>query len=84
MQTILDEAVERYRRQRFLEEVNAAYAALGEDPAASKAARQERAAWEKTLADGLDPGERWNPDGAAASAPRAAAGRKASRRKRHG
>ena len=84
MQSILDEAVERYRRQRFLEEVNAAYASLGRDPAASEAVRKEREAWEATLADGLDPGERWNADGAAVSASRAAAGRKAPGRKRHG
>jgi hypothetical protein len=51
---ILDEAVEAYRRQRFLEDANAAFAALRKDERARKAERVERKLWEKTLADGLD------------------------------
>jgi hypothetical protein len=84
MQSILDEAIERFRRQRFLEEVNAAYAFLARDPAASEAVRKEREAWEATLADGLDPGERWAPDGTAVAPSCAVAGRKAPGRRRHG
>lgn len=45
------------RRQRFLEEVNAGYAALRADPEASSAHTAEIAAWDATLADGLS--ESW-------------------------
>ena len=63
MQTILDRAVEQYRRQRILEEGNAAYARLREDPVAWAAWQQELAAWDATLMDGLDPDEIWTEDG---------------------
>src|SRR5919198_5108748 len=53
MLALLDEAVETLRRQRFLEDVNAAYAALRADPRAWKAIEEERCAWDVTLADGL-------------------------------
>ena len=53
MEAVLDEAVELYRRQRFLEEANAAFAALRMDPQAWAAEAEERAAWDMTLADGL-------------------------------
>jgi hypothetical protein len=53
MVTVLDEAVEALRRQRFLEGVNAAYAALRADPGAWFAVERERRAWDGTLADGL-------------------------------
>jgi hypothetical protein len=53
MLAVLDEAVEALRRQRFLEQVNAAYAGLRADPHAWKAVEHERRAWEATLADGL-------------------------------
>ena len=54
MQAILDEAVEHYQRERFLDQVNAAYSALRKDPKAWKEELAERALWEGTLADGLD------------------------------
>jgi hypothetical protein len=52
MQTILDLAVEGYRRQRFLQEANAAYAALRKNPKAWRAELAERREWDATLADG--------------------------------
>jgi predicted DNA-binding protein len=53
MQAVLDEAIEHYQRDMFLDQVNAAYATLRNDPKAWKAEQAERALWDKTLADGL-------------------------------
>ena len=53
LQGILVEALELYRRERFVPRVNAAYAVLREEPAAWEAHIAERTAWETTLADGL-------------------------------
>ena len=50
---LLDEALEAYRRQRFLEDANAAFGALKKNKKAWKAELEERRAWDKTLADGL-------------------------------
>jgi len=49
----MSEAVELYRRQLFLEKVNAAFAALKTDPQAWKEEQEERAAWDAALLDGL-------------------------------
>jgi hypothetical protein len=57
MQALLDKAIEEYRRKRFLEEVNAAYATLRQNPDAWAAVEQERAEWDATLEDGLTPAE---------------------------
>jgi predicted DNA-binding protein len=54
LQELLDEAVERYRRELFLKEANAAFAALRADKEAWAEEEEERAAWEGTLADGLE------------------------------
>jgi hypothetical protein len=54
MQAILDKAVESYRRQLFLEEVNKAYAALRQDAKAWSQIEKERAAWDTILEDGLE------------------------------
>lgn len=54
MQRVLEEALEQYRRDRFLREANAAYAVLRSDPEASRDYDEELAAWDSTLADGLD------------------------------
>jgi hypothetical protein len=59
MQSVLDKAVEAYRRQRFLEELNSAYAALREDAPAWSELQEELAAWEATTGDGLEEGEAW-------------------------
>jgi predicted DNA-binding protein len=54
MQAVLDEAIEYYRRDRFLDDVNAAFANLRSDPKAWKEEQAERALWHKTLNDGMD------------------------------
>jgi len=54
MQAILDLAIEEYRRQRFLQEVNAAYAALRNNPKGWKAELAERKEWDATMADGQE------------------------------
>lgn len=63
MQGILDRAIETYRRHRFLEEVNRAYATVKADPKAWKEYQQELKAWEVTLADGLEEEGRSAPGG---------------------
>ena len=54
MQAVLDEAIEHYQRDKFLDEVNAAYANLRRNPKAWKQEQDERALWDKTLADGRE------------------------------
>jgi len=54
MQTILDEAIDQYSRDKFLDEVNAAYARLRADPKAWKEELAERKEWDGTLMDGLE------------------------------
>ena len=54
MQTVLDEAIEYYQREKFMDEVNAAYAKLKDDPQAWGEEQEERQAWEPTLNDGLE------------------------------
>jgi hypothetical protein len=51
--SVLDRAVESYRRRQFLEEVNRAYAALKKDSEVWTAVESERAEWDSTLLDGL-------------------------------
>lgn len=51
MQAVMEKAIETYRRQCFLEEANAAYATLRNDPQAWQAELEERKEWEATLAD---------------------------------
>jgi hypothetical protein len=54
MQAILETAIEEYRRQRFLHEANAAYAALRNDPKPWKEELAERKEWDCTLIDGQE------------------------------
>ena len=54
MQTILEKSIEYYRRQKFLKEINAAYAILRQDSEAWKATKQERSQWDATISDGLE------------------------------
>lgn len=54
MQAVLDEAIEHYQRDKFLDEVNAAFATLKSDAKAWKEEQAERALWDKTLSDGLE------------------------------
>lgn len=65
MHSILEKTVEEYRRRHFLEDVNAAYAALRKDPEVWKAVEEERSDWDVTLGDGL-PYEDWTVEGAPA------------------
>jgi hypothetical protein len=51
MQTIIDRAIEEYRRQSFIEQANKAYLALRENPEAWATELHERGEWEATLAD---------------------------------
>ena len=59
----LDQAVEEYYNRRFWDAVNAGYAAMRADPQAWAGEQAERRLWDSTLADGLDPTERWAEDG---------------------
>jgi hypothetical protein len=61
MAALLDEAVETLRRQRLLEQTNAAYARLRADPDAWQEIDAERQAWDATLADGLAVAEGRSP-----------------------
>lgn len=55
MQAVLDDAVEAYRRQAFLEKANACYGRLGADRHEAQDAQDELAEWEQaTIADGLE------------------------------
>ena len=54
MQALLDKAVERYRRERFMEAANEDYRALRRDSKAWKQELQEREVWEQSISDGLD------------------------------
>jgi hypothetical protein len=54
MSSTLERAVEALRRQDLLEETNQAYAAMRNDPKRWAEEQAERAAWDATLADGLE------------------------------
>ncbi len=60
LQGVLVEALELYRRERFVLRVNAGYATLRDEPEAWTTHLAERATWDTTLADGL-PVERPRP-----------------------
>lgn len=51
---VLDEAIENYRRQKFLEETDRAFAALKTDADAWRTEQTERDLWEQTLTDGVN------------------------------
>lgn len=53
MQSVLDSAIERYRRERFLRGANADFAALQRDRKAWKQELRDRELWETTVADGI-------------------------------
>ena len=53
IQTVLDHAVETYRRTVFLEQLNRDFAALRADPQVWQEEQEERTLWEQALADGL-------------------------------
>lgn len=55
-QSILDKAIEAYRRQLFLEEANQAFTMLRNDEVAWKEELDEREIWDCTLSDGVAEG----------------------------
>ena len=48
------ETIEADRRHRFLDEVNASYASLRQEPPVWSQIAEERSEWDATLADGLE------------------------------
>ena len=54
MQSVLEQALEQYRRQQVLEATNTAYAALNANAEAWADLERERSDWDQTLADGLE------------------------------
>lgn len=54
VQTVLKQAIDSYRREKFLEEANAAFAALRSNPEAWDEEQQERDLWDQTAGDGLE------------------------------
>lgn len=52
MQSVLDRALERYRRERFLRAANADFTALKQDAKSWKQELRERELWEQTSSDG--------------------------------
>lgn len=54
MNDVIERAVEAYRRHQIIEQANTQYAALRADAVAWAEVQAERAAWETTLADGLE------------------------------
>ena len=53
MTTVLEHALESYRRQKFLDECNRAYEALKANPKEWAKEQAEREAWDATAGDGL-------------------------------
>ena len=54
IQAVLTQAIDSYRREKFLEEANSAFAALRKDPEGWKQELSERQSWDQTSGDGLD------------------------------
>jgi predicted DNA-binding protein len=54
MAAVLEKAIERYRRQKFLEEANASYAALRANRKEWEEETAERELWDRANADGLE------------------------------
>lgn len=52
MQSVIERAVELYRRQQMLAAINDAYAAVSNDQVAWSALEAERSEWDVTLVDG--------------------------------
>lgn len=81
MQTVLSRAIETYRRRRFLDEVNAGFARLREEPGAWQTLDADRRTLDATIADGLPADEVWTDDGAVVE-PKSRERGKARRRRR--
>ena len=65
MQSVLEKAIETYRRQRFLKEVNKAYSVLRQNHEAWAEMEKELAELDSTLGDGLESDEEWAENGKA-------------------
>lgn len=57
MQAVLEEAVEQYKRQKFFEEMNSAFARLKADEKVWKEELSERDEWSGLLLDGVEKDE---------------------------
>ena len=51
VQTVLRQAIENYRREKFLEDANTAFAALRSNADAWNEEKQERDLWDQTASD---------------------------------
>jgi hypothetical protein len=65
MQSVLEKAIETYRRQHFLKEINKAYSVLRQNHEAWTSMEKELAEWDATLGDGLESDEEWAENGKA-------------------
>jgi predicted transcriptional regulator len=54
LQEVMEQALEKFRREYFWKEANSAFAHLREDPQAWQAELAERNQWDQTLLDGLE------------------------------
>ncbi len=54
IQAVLEQAIEQYRRQQFLEAANQAYITLRNNSEAWQEELEERSVWDITLEDGLE------------------------------
>jgi hypothetical protein len=54
MQSVLDSAIEQYRRDTFFRELDESYARLQADPKAWQEELDERRLWDSTASDGLE------------------------------
>ena len=54
LQSVVERAIENYRRNRLLEAANRQYASLRADAPSRKEQLTERELWDETAADGLD------------------------------
>ena len=54
MQSVLDNAIEAYRRKSFLEALNEEFAALRRDPEKWQDEKEERVLWDQSLLDDLE------------------------------
>jgi predicted transcriptional regulator len=54
MQAVIDQAIEAYRRQRFLEGLSDDFAVLRENEPEWREEQAERGIWDSALADGTD------------------------------
>lgn len=53
-QEIIHEALDTYRRQQLLDEINAAYSRLKSSPGEWQEELEERRAWDNALVDGME------------------------------